>query len=95
MSNKTRTLQPYYPSQKASPKQQTLIIVYEQPKVVVVRHYTRTLIPQVNPDEYRRKFDRVLLDTTTLLDLTRRLNIEENMVNKKLFLIYIYLLNLF
>jgi len=63
-----------------TPKPQTVIIVYDQPKVFVVRRYTRTIIPRVNPDEYRRRFDHVLLDTATLLELTRRLNIQESMV---------------
>ena len=58
----------------------TVIIVYEQPKVHVVRHYTKTLIPQVNPIEYEKKYGRVLLDTSTLLALTRRLNIQDNQV---------------
>ncbi len=62
----------------ASPK--TVIIVYDQPKVFVVRHYTKTIIPQVDPKEYEKQFDRVLLDTSTLLALTRRLNIHENLV---------------
>jgi len=58
----------------------TVIVVYDQPQVVVVRHYTKTIIPQVDPKEYEKQFDRVLLDTSTLLALTRRLNIHENLV---------------
>jgi hypothetical protein len=58
----------------------TVIIVYDQPRVVVVRHYTKTIILQVDPNEYEKQFDRVLLDTSTLLALTRRLNIDENLV---------------
>jgi hypothetical protein len=61
-------------------KPQTIIIIYDQPKVNVVRHYTRTIIRSVNPDEYRKKYDNVLLDTATLLELIRRLNIQESMV---------------
>ena len=59
----------------------TVIVVYEQPQVRVVRHYTRTLVRRVDPVEYSKRFDHVLLDTATLLELTRRLNIEEYMVN--------------
>jgi len=77
MNNRTN-IQQYYDS---TPKPQTVIIVYEQPKVIVVRQYTRTIIPRVNPDEYCKQYDRVLLDTSTLLELTRRLNIQDNMVN--------------
>ena len=69
--------------QYTTPKPKTVIIVYDQPKVVVVRRYTRTVVRRVDPNEYLQKFDHVLLDTATLLELTRRLNIQENMVNKK------------
>jgi hypothetical protein len=62
-------------------KPQTVIIVYDQPKVVIVRRYTRHIIHHVNPDEYRQRFDHVLLDTAALLELARRLNIQESMVN--------------
>ena len=62
-------------------KPKTVIIVYDQPKVTVVRRYTRTVIRRVNPDEYRQKFDHVLLDTATLLEIAKRLNIQESMVN--------------
>jgi hypothetical protein len=65
-----------------TPKFKTVIIVYDQPKVVVVRRYTRTVIRRVDPDEYRQRFDHVLLDTPTLMELIRRLNIQESMVNK-------------
>ena len=61
-----------------SPK--NIVIVYEQPTVVVQRHYTKTFIPEVNPDDYEKKFGRVLLDTSALLALIRRLNIEEDQV---------------
>jgi hypothetical protein len=63
-----------------TPSPRNVIIVYEQPKVIVVRHYTKTIIPEVNPAEYRKQFDRILLDTSTLLALARRLNIQENLV---------------
>ena len=66
--------------QYSSAKPRTVIIVYDQPRVLVVRRYTRTVVRRVNPDEYREKFHQVLLDTATLLELTRRLNIEESMV---------------
>ncbi|CAF0725269.1 unnamed protein product [Adineta ricciae] len=56
----------------------TVIIVYDQPKVVVERHYTKTFVPHVNPVEYEHRFSNVLLDTSTLLDLVRRLNIRED-----------------
>lgn len=62
------------------PKPRTVIVVYDQPEVVIVRRYTKTIIPYVNPEEYTRKFNDVLLDTQTLLALTRRLNIQENLV---------------
>jgi len=58
----------------------TVIVVYDQLQVVVVRHYTKTIILQVDPNEYQKQFGRVLLDTSTLLALTRRLNIHENLV---------------
>lgn len=65
-------------SSVTSPK--NIVIIYEQPTVVVQRHYTKTLVPEVNPDDYEKKFGRVLLDTSTLLALIRRLNIEEDQV---------------
>jgi len=65
---------------KPTAPSQTFIIVYDQPKVVVVRHYIKTIIPEVNPTEYEKQYDRVLLDTSTLLALTRRLNIQESLV---------------
>lgn len=64
----------------APPKPQTIIVVYEQPQVTVVRHYTKTFVPHVNPVDYEKKFNHVLLDTSTLLDLVRRLNIQEDLV---------------
>lgn len=64
-----------------TPRPQTIIIVYEQPQVNVVRHYSRTVVRRVNPDEYQRRYNHVLLDTSALLELTRRLNIQESMVN--------------
>ena len=65
-------------SSVTSPK--NIVIIYEQPTVVIQRHYTKTLVPEVNPDDYEKKFGRVLLDTSTLLALIRRLNIEEDQV---------------
>ena len=62
-------------------KPRTIIIVYDQPKVTVVRHYTRTFVHRVDPDEYRQRFNQVLLDTATLLELIKRLNIPEWMIN--------------
>lgn len=58
----------------------TVVIAYEQPKVVVVRQYSKTIVPHVNPEDYRRRFNAVLLDTSTLLALTRRLNIQDSEV---------------
>ena len=80
MNNGKSVPQHYERPSAVVPKPQTVIIVYDQPKVVVVRHYTRTIIPHVNPEEYSKKFNNVLLDTSTLLALTRRLNIQENLV---------------
>ncbi|CAF1551325.1 unnamed protein product [Rotaria sp. Silwood1] len=72
---------PYYDTtSKVLRKPKTTIIVYDQPKVVVVRRYTRTIIPSVDPDQYKRQFNQVLLDTPTLIEWTRRLNIEENII---------------
>lgn len=62
------------------PSPKNVVIIYDQPKVIVQRHYTKTFIPEVNPDDYEKRFGRVLLDTSTLLALIRRLNIEENQV---------------
>ena len=90
MNNKNNIPQ-YY---DYTPKPQTVIIVYDQPKVVVVRRFTRTIIPRVNPDEYCRQFDRVLLDTAALLRLTRSLNIQDNMVNIIYFFSF-YILNFY
>lgn len=70
-----------YPIRQSISKPRTIIIVYDPPKVTVVHRYTRTLVHRVDPDEYRQRFDRVLLDTATLLELTKRLNIQECMVN--------------
>lgn len=67
----------------------TIIIVYDQPQVNVVRRYTRTLVHRVDPDEYQQRFDRVLLDTATLLEFIKRLNIQECMVNLILFLLFL------
>ena len=58
----------------------TIIVVYEQPKVNVVRHYSKALIPQVNPRDYERQYGEVLLDTSALLNKTRRLNIRDSFV---------------
>lgn len=58
----------------------TIIIVYEQPKVNVVRHYSKTVVPEVNPRNYERQYEHVLLDTPALLALTRRLNIRDSFV---------------
>ena len=69
------------PTTGTSPK--NIVIIYEQPKVFVQRHYTKTFIPEVNPDDYEKKFGRVLLDTSTLLALIRRLNIEEDQVGER------------
>jgi hypothetical protein len=78
-------IQPRYAQQISMfpPQQRTVMIVYDQPKVVVVRRYSRAIIPQVNPDDYRRKFDGVLLDTSALLAMTRRLNIRDSEVRQK------------
>ncbi len=76
-------------------KPRTIIIVYDQPKVIIVRRYTRTVVRRVNPDEYRQRFDQVLLDTATLLELTRRLNIEESMVKKIYSISFVYKFNFF
>ncbi|CAF0857763.1 unnamed protein product [Rotaria sordida] len=67
-------------SSKVPEKGKTVIIQYDPPKVVVVRRYTRTVIHSVDPDQYNKQFDSVLLDTETLLEWTRRLNIQENMI---------------
>ncbi|UJR33745.1 hypothetical protein I4U23_021172 [Adineta vaga] len=67
-------------SQEVHHKPQTIIIVYEQPKVNVVRQYTKTFVPHVNPVEYEKRFSNVLLDTATLLDFVRRLNIQEDLI---------------
>jgi hypothetical protein len=75
-----------------TPSPRNVIIVYEQPKVIVVRHYTKTIIPEVNPAEYRKQFDRILLDTSTLLALARRLNIQENLVRNIILFSYFLLL---
>ena len=77
-TNNKRSIPQQTPVVSSKPK--TVIIVYDQPKVVIVRRYTKTIIPHVNPEEYEKKFDRVLLDTSTLLALTRQLNIQQNLV---------------
>ncbi|CAF0955278.1 unnamed protein product [Rotaria magnacalcarata] len=80
MMDKCNSHQPYEHVPRVSQKPQTIIVVYDQPKVIVVRRYTRTIVTLTNPDEYQNQFDTVLLDTSALLDLARRLNIEENMI---------------
>ncbi len=70
--------QRYRRTSRVPPK--TVIVVYDQPKVYVVRYYTKTIIPEVNPREYEQQFDGFLFDTSTLLALARRLNIQENLV---------------
>jgi len=72
---------PYVPRAQP-PRRRRLKIIYELPKVVVVQHYTRIIIPSVNPDAYRRQYHKVLLDTNALIDWCRRLNIPENLVNR-------------
>ena len=57
-----------------------MFVVYEQPKVVVVRRFSKAIIPHVNPEEYQNRFSQVLLDTSALLALTRRLNIQDSQV---------------
>ncbi|CAF0727135.1 unnamed protein product [Adineta steineri] len=61
-------------------QQQNYIVVYDQPKVVVVRHYTKTIVSHVNPVDYERQYNTALLDTSTLLALVRRLNIQEDLI---------------
>ncbi|CAF4174902.1 unnamed protein product [Rotaria sp. Silwood2] len=61
--------------------QKTTVIVYDQPKVVIVRRYTRTIVPSVDPDQYKKQYDDVLLDAPTLMKWIRCLKIEENMIN--------------
>lgn len=63
-----------------SVRPKTIIVVYEQPKVTIVRKYTRNFIRHVNPDEYRQRYEHVLLDTSTLLEITQRLNIQQSMI---------------
>ena len=60
---------------------QTMIVVYEQPKVVIERRYSTRIVPCVDPGQYQQRYDSVLLDTSALLELTRRLNIDQKMVN--------------
>ncbi|CAF3324151.1 unnamed protein product [Rotaria sp. Silwood2] len=62
-------------------KPKTTVIVYDQPKVVIVRRYTRTIVPSVDPDQYKKQYDDVLLDAPTLMKWIRCLKIEENMIN--------------
>lgn len=65
----------------SSTKAKTVMILYDQPQVFIVRRYTKSIVRHVNPEEYQRKYDQTLLDTSTLLELTRRLNIDENAVS--------------
>lgn len=83
MMDKSNTARHYEHASRNLRKPKTVIIVYDPPKVVVVRHFTKTIISSVDPDEYRKKFDRVLLDTSTLLAWARRLNIQENLVKMR------------
>ncbi|CAF3109541.1 unnamed protein product [Rotaria socialis] len=80
MIDKRTSRQHYEHVPRVSQKPQTIIVVYDQPKVSVMRRYTRTIVTLINPDEYQNQFDTILLDTSALLDLARRLNIEENMI---------------
>lgn len=80
-TNKPNSRQRYDHSTKVLSITQPAQVVYDRPKVVVVRRYTRTIVRDVNPDEYQTRFNKVLLDTSTLLELARRLNIQEYMVN--------------
>ena len=80
---KNVTKQPRLFESTPMPQPRTLVIAYEQPKVVVVRNVTRTIVPHVNPNDYQRRFDSVLLDTPTLLAITRRLNIRDGDVSEE------------
>lgn len=64
-------------------KLKTVMIIYDEPKIVVVRQYTRSFIPRVDPKAYNEKYENTLLDTATLLAITQRLNIDENAVSFK------------
>ena len=66
------------PTGSSTPK--PVFVVYDQPKVVVVRRFSKAIIPHVNPEEYQHRFSQVLLDTSALLALTRRLNIQDSQV---------------
>lgn len=56
------------------------ISFYEKPKVFIVQHFTKSIVRQVDPDEYANKYQTVLLDPETLIKIARRLNINEQMV---------------
>jgi hypothetical protein len=95
MVQKTHNQKPASQRSNRTQSPRNVIIVYEQPKVIVVRHYTKTIVPEVNPAEYRKQYDRVLLDTSTLLALTRRLNIQENLVRINIHSLFSFSFGLF
>ncbi|CAF0803085.1 unnamed protein product [Adineta steineri] len=81
MNNTRQNYQRNNRTNEVLPKQlQNYIVVYDQPKVVVVRHYTKTIVSHVNPVDYERQYNTALLDTSTLLALARRLNIQEDLI---------------
>ena len=51
---------------------------------MIERRYSTRIVPGVDPGQYQQRYESVLLETGALLDLTRRLNIDQKMVNRPL-----------
>ncbi|CAF3901967.1 unnamed protein product, partial [Adineta steineri] len=54
---------------------QSLIIIYDPPEIMVVRDFSRILIPCVDPVEYYNEYCEDLLETDALLNYCLRLGI--------------------
>jgi hypothetical protein len=76
-------MQQYYPHvSRPHQRRRRVKVIYEQPKMIIVRRYMTTFIPHTNPDQYRKQHNKALLETHTLLEWCRRLKIPERLVNR-------------
>jgi hypothetical protein len=62
------------------PQPSTTLIIYDAPQIAVVPHYSKTVVPNVDPIEYSNRYGDDLLDFSAILDWCRRLNIPEHVV---------------
>lgn len=60
----------------------SVIIVYDPPQINVVPSYSRTMVANVDPNEYYNEYMDSLLDTSALLDWCKRLGIPDHVVSR-------------